>query len=146
TWLFAHEMIQNPNIPDPKAYSQYLAEYVASQRITIEVCLTSNAQTLPRMRNLSRHPLRQMVDHELSVSICTDNRLVSNTTVTNELHIAIDKLKVTPRELRNIIIAGFKGSFYPGTYREKRHFVRQVIDRYDALAREFLGSPPNDHR
>ena len=143
TWLFAHQMIQNPNIPDPRAYTHYLAEYVASQRITIEVCLTSNAQTLPRMRNLSRHPLRQMLDHELSVSICTDNRLVSNTSVTNELRVAVDKLKMTPRELRNVVIAGFKGSFFPGTYREKRHFVRQVIDRYETVAREHLTSPPH---
>jgi adenosine deaminase len=140
TWLFAHRMIQNPNIPDPVAYCHHLAEYVASQRITIEVCLTSNAQTLPRMRNLSGHPLRQMLDHELSVSICTDNRLVSNTSVTNELRLAIDKLKMTPRELRNVVIAGFKGSFFPGTYREKRHFVRQVIDHYEALARKFPGA------
>ncbi|HUI08309.1 MAG TPA: adenosine deaminase family protein [Verrucomicrobiae bacterium] len=146
TWLFEHQMIQNPSISDPVAYSQYLAEYVASQRITIEVCLTSNAQTLPRMRNLSRHPLRQMLDHELSVSICTDNRLMSNTSVTDELSIAIAKLKMTPRELRNVIIAGFKGSFFPGTYREKRHFVRQVIDRYEALARHHLDRVRNDHR
>jgi adenosine deaminase len=143
TWLFAHEMIQNPNIPDPVAYTQYLAEYIASQRITIEVCLTSNAQTLPRMRDLSRHPLRQMLDHELSVSICTDNRLMSNTSVTNELLIAIDKLKMSPRELRNVVIAGFKGSFFPGTYRKKRHFVRQVIDRYDSLEGALLHSAPS---
>ena len=144
TWLFAHEMIHNPNIPDPKAYSQYLAEYVASQRITMEVCLTSNAQTLPRMRDLSRHPLRQMLDHELSVSICTDNRLMSNTSVTKELLIAIDKLKMTPRELRNVVIAGFKGSFFPGTYSEKRHFVRQVIDRYEAVERDLTAGPSSE--
>ena len=138
TWLFAHQMIQNPNIADPVAYCRHLAEYVASQRITIEVCLTSNAQTLPHMRNLARHPLRQMLDHELSVSICTDNRLMSNTSVTNELLIAIDKLKMTPRELRNVVIAGFKGSFFPGTYRDKRQFVRRVIDRYEALEHEHL--------
>jgi adenosine deaminase len=87
------------------------------------------------MRDLSRHPLRQMLDHELSVSICTDNRLVSNTTVCKELQIAIDKLNMTSRELRHVIIAGFKGSFFPGTYKEKRHFVRQVINRYEALER-----------
>ena len=143
TWLFAHEMIQNPDITDPVAYTNYLAEYIASQRITIEVCLTSNAQTLPKMRDLSRHPLRQMLDHELSVSICTDNRLVSNTSVTNELRLAIDKLKMTPRELRNVVIAGFKGSFFPGSYREKRHFVRQVIDRYESLAHELPAEVPD---
>jgi len=145
TWLFAHEMIQNPNIPDPKGYTHLLAEYIASQRITIEVCLTSNAQTLPAMRDLSRHPLRRMLDHELSVSICTDNRLMSNTSVTDELRIALDKLKMTRRELRNVVIAGFKGSFFPGTYREKRNFVRQVIDRYETLARALLGGASHDH-
>lgn len=135
TWLFANDMIEDPSIDDPLEYVHHLAEYVASQRITMEVCLTSNAQTLPRMRNLAHHPLRQMLDHELSVSICTDNRLMSNTSVTNELQLAIDKIKMTPRELRNVVIAGFKGSFFPGTYSEKRDFVRQVIDRYETLER-----------
>ena len=133
TWLFAHSMIKDPSITDREAYCRHLAEYVASQRITLEVCLTSNTQTHPAMRSLMRHPLRQMLDHELSLSLCTDNRLVSHTTVTHELMQAVSQLKMTPRELRNVVIAGFKGGFFPGTYREKRHFVRQVIDRYEAL-------------
>jgi adenosine deaminase len=134
TWLFAHSMIKHPAITDREAYRDHLAEYIASQRITLEVCLTSNTQTHPEMRNLAGHPLRQMLDHELSISLCTDNRLVSHTTVTNELRQAVQHLKLTPRELRNVVLAGFKGSFFPGTYREKRQFVRQVINRYEALS------------
>ena len=30
-----------------------------------------------------------------------------------------------------MLLHGFKRSFYPGTYREKRHYVRAVIDYYD---------------
>jgi adenosine deaminase len=86
------------------------------------------------MKTISRHPLRLMLDHNLSVSICTDNRLVSNTSVTQELQLAVNKLGMTPRELRNVVVAGFKGSFFPGTYNEKRAYVRNVIDRYDTLA------------
>lgn len=133
TWLFAHKMIQDPAIADPVGYCHQLAEYIASQRITIEVCLTSNAQTNPAMRHIRQHPLREMLDHELSISLCTDNRLVSHTTVTDELGLAVRELKMTPRELRNVVLAGFKGSFFPGTYREKRDFVRRVIDRYEML-------------
>jgi adenosine deaminase len=133
TWLFAHSMIKDPSITDREGYCLQLAEYIASQRITLEVCLTSNSQTHPKMRNLLSHPLRQMLDHDLSITLCTDNRLVSHTTVTNELLLAVQQLKMTPRELRNVVLAGFKGSFFPGTYREKRQFVRQVIDRYEAL-------------
>lgn len=134
TWLFADHLVKDPGIADPKAYVKHLAEYIASQRVTIEVCLTSNLQTLPHMKTIARHPLRQMLDHNLSVSICTDNRLVSNTTVTAEIMLAVKHLRLTPRELRNVIIAGFKGSFFPGTYNEKRAYVRQVIDLYENLA------------
>lgn len=135
TWLLSPSMIQDPAITDRKAYCWQLAEYIASQRITIEVCLTSNAQTNPHMRKVARHPLRQMLDREMSISLCTDNRLVSHTTVTDELRLAVRYLQLSPRELRNVVIAGFKGSFFPGSYREKRQFVRQVIDRYETVAR-----------
>lgn len=136
TWLFADHLIKNSTRAEAKAYVSHLAGYIASQRITIEVCLTSNLQTLPHMKSITRHPLRQMLDHDLSVTICTDNRLVSNTTVTDEIMLAVKHLKMTPRELRNVVIAGFKGSFFPGSYKEKRAYVRQVIDRYETLATE----------
>lgn len=48
----------------------------------------------------------------------------------------VERRKLTPRELRNVVIAGFKGSFFPGSYSEKRTYVRKVIDRYEALATE----------
>ncbi|MBW7907526.1 MAG: adenosine deaminase family protein [Kiritimatiellae bacterium] len=138
TWLFADEMVRNPAIEDPKAYVHNLVDYIASQRICIEVCLTSNLQTLPHMKSIAKHPLRKMLDHGLSVSICTDNRLMSNTTVTNEIMLAVKHLNLTQRELRNVIVAGFKGSFFPGDYTEKRAYVRQVIDRYEQLKAEHL--------
>lgn len=140
TWLFAADHVRDPSITDPEAYVQALAEYIAAQRIGIEVCLTSNAQTQTKLRDLRKHPLRQMLDHNLSVSICTDNRLVSNTSVTNELRIAIDRLHLSRRELRKVIVAGFKASFFPGTYTEKRTYVRRVLDRYDEVERDFF--PP----
>jgi len=38
-----------------------------------------------------------------------------------------------------VIIYGFKRSFYPGSYIEKRAYVRQVIDHYDAVIRAETG-------
>jgi adenosine deaminase len=136
TFLFAHEQITDTAIADPRRYVEQLAEYIASQRITMEVCLTSNLQTTPSLGAAGEHPVRKMLDHELSVSICTDNRLVSRTTVTRELERLVEGPGCTPHQFRNVIIAGFKGSFFPGSYREKRAFVRLVAARYDALARE----------
>ncbi|OQA26256.1 MAG: Aminodeoxyfutalosine deaminase [Verrucomicrobia bacterium ADurb.Bin345] len=139
TFLFAHEMVKDPDIEDPKAFVHYLAEYIASQRITLEVCLTSNLQTTPSIKTVADHPLRQMIDHSLSVSICTDNRLVSGTSVSQELALAAIGLNLNRRQFRNLVVAGFKGSFFPATYREKRAYVRRVIDRYEQLEREMLG-------
>jgi len=45
----------------------------------------------------------------------------------------------TSRQFRNLVVAGFKGSFYPGPYREKRAYVRRAINRYEALEREWTG-------
>ena len=138
TWMFARGMIRNPAIEDREAYVRNLVEYVASSRIAIEVCLTSNQQTLPKLASLDRHPLRHMLDHELSVSICTDNRLVSDTSVCRELELAVQHMKMTRRQLRHVVAAGFKGSFFPGSYTAKRAYVRQVMDRYEQLERELL--------
>jgi adenosine deaminase len=79
-----------------------------------------------------------MLEHNLSVCLCTDNRLVSNTTVSREMELAVEELDISPYHFRNMVIAGFKGSFFPGGYKEKRAYVRNVINRYEQLEREFL--------
>ena len=43
---------------------------------------------------------------------------------------------MSPKQIRNTIIYGFKRSFFPGTYLEKRAYVRKVIDCYDAVVAE----------
>ncbi len=134
TRLYAVDEVKNED--DPEQYVRQLSEYVADRRITLEVCITSNLQTMPQLRRVEDHPFGRMVREKLSVALCTDNRLVSRTTVTAEIAKACQAFKLTPRELRNVVIHGFKRSFFPGTYREKRSYVRQVIDHYDAVAQE----------
>ncbi len=138
TWLFAADKVKDPGIKDPNYYVKCLVDYVATRRITLEVCPTSNLQTIPSIASVADHPLRKMLDANLSVSINTDNRLVSRTSVTRELELVCENLPVTPAKLRNIILAGFKGSFF-GPYNEKRALVRQVINRFDALEHQYLG-------
>jgi adenosine deaminase len=133
TFLFAHEMIVDPKIEDRKKYVEDLANYMASQRIGVEVCVTSNMQTTPSIKTIAQHPVRKMIDYGLSVSLCTDNRLMSNTTVSREMQKVIDGAAITREELKRLTIAGFKGSFFHGSFAEKRKFVDAVSARYDAL-------------
>ncbi|MES2643766.1 MAG: adenosine deaminase family protein [Myxococcota bacterium] len=138
--LFSPERVTDPKIADKEAYTRRLADFIADRRVTMEVCITSNLQTNPAIGSAAEHPLRKMLDHRLSVVLCTDNRLVSHTTVSNEIRVAVDALGVNHRQLRDIIIHGFKRSFYPGTYLDKRAYVRQAIDHYDAVIARFAAA------
>ncbi len=146
TWLFDASKITSPLIDDPVRYVEDLAEYIADRRITIEVCLTSNLQTVPELADdLSNHPFAEMRRKRLSTTFCTDNRLVSHTNVSQEIARAIQAFGLSPREVRDILIYGFKRSFYPGSYLEKRAYVRQTIDFVDRLLTEAghpLGAEP----
>lgn len=137
TNLFRLDMIKDKTVKDKKKYIQSLADYLASGRIGIEVCLTSNLQTNPSIKTVKKHPIKEMIKHGISVSVNTDNRLISNTTVTKEMKLLVENIPLRPHELKNIVIAGFKGGFFPCSYVEKRAFVRRAIDRYNTLAREY---------
>ena len=135
--IFSQERISSPDIADKAAYCDALAQYVADHRITIEVCLTSNLQTMPELGGIENHAFKRMLDERLSVSLCTDNRLVSNTTVSKEVQLAVDTFSITPDHLKHLMIYGFKRSFFPGSYREKRAYVRHIIDFYEEKENEF---------
>ena len=135
--LFSAERIQDPRIRDKEGYIGALAQYIADRRITIEVCLSSNLQTMPDLQSIKDHAFKKMMDAKLSVSLSTDNRTVSNTTVCKEIQLAVDNFELTPKQLRNIVIYGFKRSFFPKNYLEKRSYVRKIIDYYESIERKF---------
>ncbi|MDO8493971.1 MAG: adenosine deaminase family protein [Deltaproteobacteria bacterium] len=137
THLFADHLIEGMKKEERKKYTEDLAQYIANQRITIEVCLTCNLQTIPTLKSLKDHPLGKMLDHKLSVSLCTDNRLVSHTTVCDEIEKAVENFEIKPGHLKDIIIYGFKRSFMALPYADKREYVRQLIDYYEAMEKKF---------
>ncbi len=138
TYLLSPQAIKSPEIKSPESYVKQLSQYIADRRITLEICLTSNLQTNPHMTNISEHSFKELRKHRLSTTICTDNRTVSNTTVTKELMLAVQHLNIDVQDLKSILIYGFKRSFMPGTYLEKRAYVRQVIDYYEKIESQFL--------
>jgi adenosine deaminase len=132
--LFDESMILKESVRDREAYVRSLANYIAENRITVEVCLTSNMQTSPHITNIREHSLKRMLENRLSLTLCTDNRLVSHTTVCKEYRLALDNFTIPVNQLKDIIIYGFKRSFYYRPYPEKRAYVRKVIDYFDTVA------------
>ena len=134
TWLFSQKHIKDRAITDKRAYIDKLVRYVADRRITLEVCLTSNQQTIPELRDdLSKHPFRLMRKERLSVTLCTDNRLVSRTTMTDEVEKAVSTFGLDPRALKDVLIYGFKRAFFHGAYHEKRAYVRSMLDYMESV-------------
>ena len=95
-----------------------LLNYVNDHRVPLEICLTSNVQT-GAIPSLSHHPLRFYYDYGLRVTINTDNRLMSNTTVTKEYYQVVKHLNFTLDEIRNLVIFGFKSTFLPYHHKVK---------------------------
>lgn len=134
TSLFSIREIKDKTIPNKKLYIERLIKYIAEKRINIEVCLTSNLQTLPEIGKLTNHPFAKMLAADLSVSICTDNRTVSKTSVTRELFLAVTNFKLSKNALKQLILNGFKRSFYFGSYLNKVDYIKKVAAKFDLLA------------
>ena len=100
-----------------------LLNYVNDHRIPLEMCITSNVQT-KAVEKFEQHPVKFYFDLGLRVTINTDNRLISKTTLTDEYMIAIKHYKFKIDELKYLILNGFKSAFLP--LKEKVELIHKV--------------------
>lgn len=118
-----------------------LLNYVNDHRIPLEICVSSNIQT-GAARDFVDHPLPFYYNYGLRCTINTDNRLVTNTTVSKELWLCTQHYGFGWSDVKELIVAGFKSAFLP--YREKVDVLRDVVaelDRYGAELGEQRTSP-----
>lgn len=115
-----------------------LLNYVNDHRIPIEVCLRSNVQT-GAVTDIKSHPLKFYFDYGLRVTINTDNRLITDTTVTREMLLAHEELDLSLEDLTTIIVSGFKSGFLP--FREKQDMLKQVNQEIEDVVRRFQQRP-----
>lgn len=108
-----------------------LERYVADHQVPIEVCLTSNVQTRA-VEGFRAHPVRRYYDAGLRVSLHTDNRLMSGTTLTEEYVRAAAYLGFTETELAELALNAFRGAFLP--WPEKQELLKAVEGDVRSLA------------
>ena len=106
-----------------------LMAFVNDHRISLEICLKSNIQTRS-IPSLEVHPFKYYLDQHLRVTLNTDNRLISDTTLTDEYLLAVNTFNLTLQDIRTIIINGFKSAFLP--HNERRELIREVVDELEA--------------
>ncbi len=100
-----------------------LMDFVNDFRIPLEICLTSNVQTRV-VPSYAEHPVRQYYDRGMVVTLNTDNRLMSATTVTDEYWHAHRELGFTWEEIVKITLMGFRSGFLH--FREKQDLIARV--------------------
>jgi adenosine deaminase len=108
-----------------------LLHYVNDHRIALECCPSSNVQT-GAVRDLASHPLKLYFDLGLRVTVNTDNRLITDTSVSRELFLVHTEMGVPFADIRSMIVSGFKSSFQP--FHERQALLRKVaqeLSRYD---------------
>jgi len=91
---------------------QGLMNYINDHRIALEVCLTSNWQTRS-VRSLKFHPFKYYYDQGLRVTLNTDNRLISDTTLTKEFILAHEIFDLNLNDFRELTINAVKSAFLP---------------------------------
>ncbi len=111
-----------------------LMEYVNDFRVPIEICITSNLQTRA-VPSLAEHPVRLYYDEGLVVTLNTDNRLMSATTVTEEYWRAHEHLDFSWDELTRVAMYGFESAFLP--FKQKQAMLREVRAEIEAITAEF---------
>ena len=116
-----------------------LLHYVNDHRIPLECCPSSNVQT-GAIRDLASHPLKLYFNLGLRVTVNTDNRLVTDTTVSKELHHCHTMLGLSLSDIRQIVLSGFKSAFLP--FHVKQQYLRKVSEELRAFDETALGVPP----
>ena len=107
-----------------------LLNYVNDHRIPLEVCLSSNVQTRA-VKDFRDHPMKFYYDFGVRITINTDNRLVTNTTVTDEYIRAVDTFQLNASDVRQLILNGFKSAFLP--FHERQAMIRNISSELDTL-------------
>jgi adenosine deaminase len=110
-----------------------LMQYFADHRVPLEICPSSNVHT-QAVPSLEAHPIETYVRSNIPVTVNTDNRLFSRTSVTEELWRVYQHCNLKARDLREVALNGFRYAFLP--YRQKQSLLRTVTEDFPMEATE----------
>lgn len=83
---------------------------VKDEDVALETCPSSNVQT-KAIPELSQHPIKAFYKDGVPVTINTDNRTVSNTTMTDEVRKVVEQFELTEADYYQIYKMSVKHSF-----------------------------------
>ncbi|MGZ4476399.1 MAG: adenosine deaminase, partial [Nocardioides sp.] len=107
-----------------------LAAYVRDRRIPLEICPRSNVQT-GAAASIAQHPIGQHPHRGVRVTVNTDNRLMSRTSMSIEMQGLVDELGWDLAQLEKVTVNAMKSAFLH--YDERVDLIHRIKERYAAL-------------
>ena len=101
-----------------------LAQFILDKRIPLEICLLSNVHT-GAVDKLENHPFIHLYKQKYRVFLNTDDRLMSNTTLTNEYMTASEMFDISLDDIEKLNLNAMKSAFIP--HDERLHYIYNVI-------------------
>jgi adenosine deaminase len=115
-----------------------LAQYVLDKRIPLEICLISNVHT-GATPSVAEHPFKIFYEEKFRVTLNTDNRLMSSTSMTQEFEAAADTFGLSMDDFEKITINAMKSAFLP--YKLRCGFIYSIIKPGYAKIRKSTNLP-----
>ena len=111
-----------------------LSAYVRDRRIPLELCPTSNLQT-GAAKDIASHPIGALAKLSFRVTLNTDNRLMSRTSMSHEMEEVVKAFDWNFQDLQRVTINALKSSFIP--FEERLAIIDEVVKpAYAAIASE----------
>ena len=101
-----------------------LASYIRDRRIPLEMCPSSNVQT-GATPSIERHPLRLLRELQFRVTVNTDNRLMSQVSLSSEFQLLSREFGYGWPDIEWLTINAMKSAFVP--FDERLRLINTVI-------------------
>ncbi len=101
-----------------------LAQFVRDRRIPLEVCPTSNVHT-GVCDTVREHPIDLLKRLRFRVTLNTDNRLMSNVSMSSEMRALVDAFGYELGDLQWLTINAIKSAFWP--FDDRLRIIDEVI-------------------
>ncbi|UQX12326.1 adenosine deaminase [Candidatus Mycobacterium methanotrophicum] len=101
-----------------------LASILRDKRIPLELCPSSNVQT-GAVNSIAEHPFDLLARARFRVTVNTDNRLMSDTTMSHEMLVLVDAFGYGWTDLQRFTINAMKSAFVP--FDERLAIIDEVI-------------------
>ncbi|MDA3861337.1 MAG: adenosine deaminase [Melioribacteraceae bacterium] len=101
-----------------------LAQYILDKRIPLEICLNSNVHT-GAIDKIENHPFKELYNSKFRVFLNTDDRLMSNITLTDEYITATEVFGITFDDIEKLNVNAMKSAFI--SHDKKLEYIYNVI-------------------